>query len=280
MTIDHFAHGWGIPLVAYLMSVTGSVLGLRCASHSRYARRQGGWLAAGALALGGCGIWVMHFTAMLDFAIPGALIRYDVPMTLLSAVIAVLVVWLGLSIVVRGKREWLALPVGGFVTGFGVAAMHYLGMYAMHTSVGIEYDGTLVGLSLVIAVAAATAALWFILHVRGPMATIGAGMLMGVAVCGMHYTGMASMDAHETHLMADPAGVKSVDLLLPLILTVTLVTVALLLTIGLAEVEAPTRREAFSLKTGSVAPWPTRESVGTGGRETESAPVESPSAAS
>lgn len=68
------------------------------------------------------------------------------------------------------------------------------------------------------------------------------------------------------HYMADPTGVKSVDLLLPLILTVTLVTVALLLTIGLAEVEAPTRREAFGLKTDSVTPWPLREPVAKGRR--------------
>ncbi|MVU80696.1 hypothetical protein GPX89_26020 [Nocardia sp. ET3-3] len=258
MIIDHFVHGWGIPAVAYIMSVTGSVLALRCVSHARYARRQGGWLIAAAVALGGCGIWVMHFTAMLDFAIRGAIIRFDVPMTLLSALIAVVVVWLGLSIVVRGKKELFALPLGGCVTGLGVAAMHYLGMAAMHTSARIEYNQTLVGWSIAIGVVAATAALWFILHVRGVFATVSSGMIMGVAVCGMHYTGMASMSAQKAQLVTNLAGAQPMDLLLPLILTVTLVTVALMLTVGLAEVEAPTRREAFALKDGPTVSWPTR----------------------
>ncbi|MEV5649276.1 MHYT domain-containing protein [Nocardia sp. NPDC052254] len=244
LELDHFNHGWVTPVLAYVMSFIGSVLALRCATHARASRWPGGWLIAAAISLGGAGIWVMHFTAMLGFSIHGASIRYDVPMTLLSAAIAIIVVWAGLSIVVRGHREVIALPLGGMITGFGVAAMHYLGMYAMHSGAHIEYRTGLVALSLVIAVVAATAALWFVLHVRGLTATFGAAAIMGIAVCGMHYTGMASMQAHRMDGMGEQSGVDSVQLLTPLIMVVTLVTMMLIVLVGLAEIDAPSRRES------------------------------------
>lgn len=244
--LDHFSHGWVTPVLAYAMSVIGSVLALRCATHARASRWPGGWLIAAAIALGGAGIWVMHFTAMLGFSIRGVSIRYDVPMTLLSAAIAVVVVWGGLSVVVRGHREAVALPLGGLITGLGVAAMHYLGMHAMHSGAHMEYSAGLVALSIVIAVVAATAALWFVLHVRGFPATMGAALIMGIAVCGMHYTGMASMTAHHMEGMPEPSGVSSVELLTPLIMVVTLVTMMLIVLVGLAEVDNSGRGESGS----------------------------------
>ncbi|MEU8896448.1 MHYT domain-containing protein [Nocardia sp. NPDC048505] len=265
MEFDHFSYGWVTPVVAYLISVLGSLLGLRCTSHARLAEWPAGWLAAAAVSLGGAGIWVMHFTAMLGFAIPGATIRYDVPMTLLSAAIAIVFVWIGLSIVVRGRRELVALPIGGAVTGLGVAAMHYLGMFAMETGMEMEYALGTVALSILIAVVAATAALWFMLHVRGLAATVGAATIMGLAVCGMHYTGMYSMHAphHAQHAVAPEAGVEPTQLLTPLIVTVTLVLMMLVILVGFAEIDerstrddrlAPEPREA-------VTHWPTTDDV-------------------
>ncbi|MEV5837278.1 MHYT domain-containing protein [Nocardia sp. NPDC052112] len=260
LELDHFSHGWLTPVMAYLMSFIGSILALRCVTHARTSESPGGWLATAAVSLGGAGIWVMHFTAMLGFAIRGATIRYDVPMTLLSAVIAIVVVWLGLSIVVRGRNEFVALPIGGTVTGLGVAAMHYLGMFAMKTSAHIEYDRKTVAASVVIAVVAATAALWFMQHVRGLFATIGAALIMGVAVCGMHYTGMTSMHASHAEHQADNGGIDPLQLVTPLIVTVTLVIMMLMVVVGLAEIDErstreqlPVRREPSATITGA---WP------------------------
>ncbi|MBY8856642.1 hypothetical protein K7711_09165 [Nocardia sp. CA2R105] len=229
------------------MSVIGSVLGLRCAFHARESKRPGGWLVAAAISLGGAGIWVMHFTAMLGFAIHGASIRYNLPLTLLSAVVAIVVVWVGLSLVVRWRREVFALPIGGAVTGLGVAGMHYMGMFAMQSDVEMHYSLSVVALSVVIAVVAATAALWFMLHVQGLAATFGAAMIMGLAVCGMHYTGMASMSAdHPTghDMVMNGGGVDPVQLLTPLIMTVTLVTMMLIVLVGVAELDERGTAEA------------------------------------
>ncbi|WP_194815460.1 MHYT domain-containing protein [Nocardia sp. XZ_19_385] len=266
MEFDHFSYGWITPVVAFFISVLGSLLGLRCTSHARLAEWPVGWLIAAAISLGGAGIWVMHFTAMLGFSIPGATIRYDVPVTLLSAAIAIVFVWIGLSIVVRGRREIVALPIGGAITGLGVAAMHYLGMFAMKTGMDMEYTLGTVALSILIAVVAATAALWFMLHVRGLLATVGAATIMGLAVCGMHYTGMYSMHAaHSAHhaAVAPDSGVAPTQLLTPLIVTVTLVLMMLVIMVGFAEIdERSTRDERLDREPREPSThWPTTDEV-------------------
>ncbi|WP_280268073.1 MHYT domain-containing protein [Nocardia wallacei] len=239
LEIDHFTYGWLTPALAYLMSVTGSLLALRCMVRARSGSRRDGWTVTAAVALGGTGIWVMHFIAMLGFSVHNATIRYDVPITLVSAAIAMTVVWVGLSIVMRRHGGLFALLTGGAVTGLGVAAMHYSGMYAMKTNAAVRYDPWIVLLSILIAVVAATAALWFALHVRGLAATVGAALIMGVAVCGMHYTGMFAMHAHmATHLQA-PVGAQAHQLLTPLIIGVGMVTLLLLFQVGITDIDEP-----------------------------------------
>src|SRR5215216_4908689 len=100
--IHHFAYGWVTPALAYALSVLGSLLGLICAARVRDVppgRQRVRWLTLAALSIGGTGIWVMHFMAMLGFSVDGTLIRYDVPTTALSAVVAVTVVGIGLFVV-------------------------------------------------------------------------------------------------------------------------------------------------------------------------------------
>ncbi|MFI6866698.1 MHYT domain-containing protein [Nocardia sp. NPDC050406] len=258
LEIHHFTYGWVTPVLAYVMSVTGSLLGLRCTARARAGEGQRGWLISAAVAIGGTGIWVMHFIAMLGFSIRGASIRYNVPITLLSAVIAMTVVWLGLSIVARGRWGGWELPAGGSVTGLGVGAMHYSGMYAMKSDAIVEYDPGIVALSMLIAVVAATAALWFTLHVNGILATGAAALIMGVAVCGMHYTGMASMSAHHAAQPTLPAGAGAMELLAPLMISVSMVTMVLLIHVGLTEVDERSKPEPLPVaKTASWSLAPT-----------------------
>ncbi|MFJ4649811.1 MHYT domain-containing protein [Nocardia sp. NPDC088792] len=236
LEIHHFSYGWVTPVLAYIMSVTGSLLGLRCTARARTGDGRAGWLIAASIAIGGTGIWVMHFVAMLGFTIHGATIRYNIPITLLSAAIAVVAVWSGLSIVARGKG-FGRLLAGGTVTGLAVGAMHYSGMYAMKTDAVIDYNAGLVTLSMVIAVVAATVALWFTLVITGIWATVAAALIMGVAVCGMHYTGMASMSAHMSDHATTPSGASAMGLLAPFMVTVSVVTLVLLIHVGLTEVD-------------------------------------------
>ncbi|HEX8865522.1 MAG TPA: MHYT domain-containing protein [Lentzea sp.] len=148
------------------------------------------------MSIGGLGIWGMHFTAMLGTWM-GVSVAYDIPITLLSMVVAIVVVGIGLVLALRhhGSDEEPLWPLGagGLVTGLGVAAMHYTGMAGIVTNADVSYDAVTVALSIAIAVVAATAALWFTRKVTGPLAVLGASLVMGLAVTGMHYTGMHAM---------------------------------------------------------------------------------------
>ncbi len=228
------------------MSCVGAALGLLCTSRARGVRgwARSRWLVVGAVSIGGTGIWVMHFIAMLGFTVSGTPIRYDVPTTLASAGIAILVVGLGLFIVGFGGDRVAALLLGGLITGSGVACMHYLGMAAVNIPGWKGYDDGLVALSVVIAVVAATAALWCTLRVRGGWAVTAASLIMGVAVSGMHYTGMAAMHVHVDNRGAALAGADAFQFLLPLIIGISLITGALLGTIAMSPNEDELRAHA------------------------------------
>ncbi|MEU6230514.1 MHYT domain-containing protein [Streptomyces sp. NPDC047042] len=197
-TVSNFYYGAVTLIAAYLMACLGAGLGLRCTTRSlRRPQRRAGWLALGAVSIG-CGIWTMHFIAMIGFSVQGALVSYDMTKTLLSLVVAIVVVALGVFLVGYRGVSSVNLATAGTVTGLGVAGMHYLGMAAIHTNGTIGYDAPTVILSVVIAVAAATAALWAAVSIHTLWASLGASLVMGVAVTGMHYTGMAAVSVHLT----------------------------------------------------------------------------------
>ncbi|MFE0678049.1 MHYT domain-containing protein [Streptomyces sp. NPDC058867] len=219
-TIDGFRYGAVTPAAAYVMACLGGALGLRCIVRTLINPEswRTGWLALGATSIGS-GIWTMHFIAMIGFQVEETRIRYSVPLTVLSLVVAIVVVGIGVFIVGHRGAGAASLSVAGVITGLGVAAMHYLGMAAMELNGDIQYDTVTVGLSLVIAVAAASAALWAAVSVRGFLASLGASLVMGVAVSGMHYTGMAAVDVHlHATAMDSWSGDSPTSLLLPMLL--------------------------------------------------------------
>ncbi|MFD9941819.1 MHYT domain-containing protein [Nonomuraea sp. NPDC059023] len=243
--VDHFSFGFLTPALAYVMSSAGSMLGLLLTSRARLVGGREGrfWLVGAALAIGGTGIWTMHFIAMMGFAVTGTPIRYDVTLTVASAVLAVAVVGAGLLLVGRGGSRPPYLLGGGALTGLGVAGMHYLGMAAMNMSGHVHYDPLVVALSILIAVVAATVALWFTLRVRGAWRIGGAALMMGAAVSGMHYTGMFAMSVELVPSAGPIPGSRALDFLLPLIVGLCVVTVGLLLLVILSPSEKELRGE-------------------------------------
>ncbi|MEV6400136.1 MHYT domain-containing protein [Streptomyces sp. NPDC051907] len=216
-TVDGFSYGLTTPVVAYLMACLGGALGLRCTTRSVRNRRsfKPGWLALGATAIGS-GIWTMHFVAMMGFSVAEAPISYDRPITFASLAVAIVMVGIGIFIVGYRGATPMALVTGGTITGLGVASMHYLGMAGMRLQGRLEYDTLTVALSVVIAVVAATSALWAAVSIHGFMASLGASLVMGVAVSGMHYTGMAAVSVHLHSAGSAPAGDSPATLLAPL----------------------------------------------------------------
>jgi NO-binding membrane sensor protein with MHYT domain len=187
------------------------------------------WLLFGGVAIGAIGIWTMHFIAMLGFTIPGETIRYNVPVTILSLLVAVGIVCVGLLIVGSGELRFGTLLAGGVITGLGVATMHYMGMAAMRMPGKITYDPAIFIASIAIAIVAATAALWAALRLDGIATTLAASVIMGIAVSGMHYAGMAAMRMLSSAssagmVMGGGNGASAESFLLPLIIGITVVS--------------------------------------------------------
>jgi NO-binding membrane sensor protein with MHYT domain len=248
VTVHNFTYGVFNPALGYVMSCLGAFLGLRCVTRARAheGRSRARWLILAAVSIGACGIWVMHFIAMLGFTIPGQSITYNVPVTIASMLIAIAVVGAGLFIVGYGDGSLTRLAVGGLIVGIGVASMHYLGMAAMIMPDTMSYNPVLLALSIVIAVVAGTVALWIGTWVSGIRATIGASLVMGVAVSGMHYTGMAAMHVHAGAMANMPmpgGGASPVAFLFPLLLGISVLTLILTLTITMSPSEEEIRED-------------------------------------
>ncbi|SFY31074.1 diguanylate cyclase (GGDEF) domain-containing protein [Pseudomonas sp. NFACC36] len=236
-------------LVAVLASYTALDLAGRIATTQGRAARL--WMTGGALAMG-VGVWSMHFIGMLAFTLPIEL-GYDVSITALSLLIAILSCGFALWLVSQPRLPAWQLAFGALFMGAGISAMHYTGMAALQMQPGIDYDPTLFGASLVIAVGASAAALWIAFrlrqntpHVR--LARAGAAVIMGIAIVGMHYTGMAGARFSEGSFCGALGGLsgKGLDNLV-LITTLAVLSIALLTSILDARLEARTAELAQSL---------------------------------
>jgi len=163
------------------------------------------WLIGGGFAMG-IGIWSMHFIGMLAMDLAMAM-SYDPSLTVISMAVAIAASIFALWIVCYGQLTLGRLIIGALVLGSGVASMHYIGMAALMLAPGIDWNWRWVVVSVVIALLASVVALWLAFRLRqgnGRLGLLraGAAMVMGGAIAGMHYTGMAAanfpMNSHAT----------------------------------------------------------------------------------
>lgn len=199
----HGTYDMLLVVFSYLVAVAASynVLDLVGKISGTAGRRRWSWLAYGAVSMG-MGIWSMHFVGMLAFMLPEP-VAYRLNYILLSVLAAVIASFMALHIVSRAELNWRRLLTGGLLLTLGISTMHYIGMAAMQ--IRIVYDPLPVALSVLIAFIASFAALWLSLYFQNEKQhgqfwkKLGSGLIMGVAVIGMHYTGM-----YAAHFYADP----------------------------------------------------------------------------
>jgi signal transduction histidine kinase/ActR/RegA family two-component response regulator len=181
------------------VAILASYVALNLVSNVAAARGRGGstWWLTGSAAAMGTGIWSMHFVGMLAASI-GIQMTYQVGWTALSLLIAVLISGFALYMVSNERLGTGKLVLCGAVMGAGIASMHYVGMGALQVSPGIRYDPWLFALSVLIAMAASYVALWLFVTLRSGstgnrlVTRGGSAVVMGIAIVGMHYTGMAA----------------------------------------------------------------------------------------
>ena len=174
--------------IAFFASYTALDLGARVRGASTSLRWA--WVAAASVAMGG-GIWAMHFVGMLAFEM-GMPAAYDLGITVASLLIAIVATGGAFAWVSRKRAGPRDVLVGGPLMGVGVAGMHYAGMAAMRVPGNLAYSVLVVAASVALAVVAATAALWLTFRQNDVWQKLVAAGAMGLAVAGMHYTGMAA----------------------------------------------------------------------------------------
>jgi signal transduction histidine kinase/CheY-like chemotaxis protein len=220
-------HEPGLVFLSFVIAAFASYCSLDMAERLRAAEGRGRvfWLGMSGLTLG-AGIWSMHFVAMTAFDAPLEQ-GYEIGPTLFSGLIAVVAVIAGLAAMGR-KPSIASLLAGGAVVGAGVVAMHYVGMSALDVPGEIVYRPGLFGASILIALTAATAALWLASTVAKTWHRAVAALVMAVAICGMHYTAMAG-----TVLIAGPHTHSPAAVPKELLAAIVTLGVAALVAIGL-----------------------------------------------
>jgi len=225
------------PLLVALSVIIAIFAAYTCFHLTHRMRASGGgkWklLLAGAAVTMGGGIWSMHFVGMLAFSLPIA-ISYDVLMTLVSMLVSVIMTGVGLALVGYGRTSRLRTAGGGLFMGLGISTMHYIGMMAVRANCIIAYDATLVALSVLIGVVAATLALWLAFTIRVGWHKLAGAAVMGIAVSGMHYTAMLA----ATFLQIDGAVVGPTAPAIDSSLLAIIISIASFLIFGLALLSA------------------------------------------
>jgi diguanylate cyclase (GGDEF)-like protein/PAS domain S-box-containing protein len=205
----------GLVLLSIVAAMMASYVALDLASRvTASAGRVARWWLAGGAASMGLGIWSMHFIGMLAFQLPVPM-SYSTTITALSLLIAMMVSGFALYTVSRERLGLRRLVGGGVLMGIGIASMHYTGMAGMLMSPPIRYDPLLFTLSIVVAMTASWAALWIAFQLRGETLLsgfwrkAGSAVVMGAAICGMHYIGMAAAIFSEHTMITEQAGLPN-----------------------------------------------------------------------
>ncbi|GAA6621601.1 MHYT domain-containing protein [Scytonema sp. NUACC26] len=202
-------------VLSIALAIFASYTGLNLAGHMSAVSKKvrTAWLIGGAIAIG-IGIWSMHFVAMLALSLSTP-VSYDFSKVLFSILPAIIASGAALFLVSSPALGFGRLLIGGVFMGLGIASMHYAGMGAMQMEAKTQYDPFWFAGSLIVAVAASITALWLGFYTRKTKASsfvkISSAIAMGIAISGMHYTGMAAASFTPNKLVKTVAFVEEVQ---------------------------------------------------------------------
>ena len=194
------SHNPWLVLLSVMIAIFASFMGFQVASQASTASifRKHVSLLIGSIALGG-GVWSMHFIGMLALELCTS-VTYRFDLTAVSVLPAIVASWIALNLITHDNLKMSQLILGGVLVGAGIGTMHYVGMAAMDMSVLLRYDIFMFCLSIVVAVVLAILSLWISFGLKQfgdtslsqNMKMLISSCVMGAAISGMHYTGMAA----------------------------------------------------------------------------------------
>ncbi len=185
----------GLVILSYIVAAFASYTALNLFSRSYDKLNQSTqsiWLYGSAFVLG-AGIWSMHFMGMLAYKME-MYHEYDPLLTVFSLIYAVIGSYLALQLITKEQTRLHHFLFGALILGAAICLMHYSGMMSMEMDAAIRYQPWLFFASVLIAVSASGAGLFIAFftsnHNNKHILKLLSAMVMGVAICGMHYTGM------------------------------------------------------------------------------------------
>lgn len=223
-------HDLRLVVLAGVICLLSAVTAMSLIGRARDAQRPGhryGWLVTAAVATG-FGIWSTHFIAMLAYQ-PVLPVGYGVPLTVASAIVAIVVTGLGISIYVLRDRTW-APTLSGAVVGLGIAAMHYVGMAALLVPGWLSFDSGIVASSVVLGVVLGAVAFRVADRWRGGQGMLGAAVVLTLAICSMHFSAMGAVIIVPDPNAVMPAGWMSDEWLAVAVAAATALVTILCLT--------------------------------------------------
>ncbi|KAI9301746.1 hypothetical protein BJ944DRAFT_271010 [Cunninghamella echinulata] len=236
----------GFVFVSYIISVIGSMTTLELLSRRTHIRGRNNWylLLSAALSMGSVGIWSMHFIGNNSLTIRFEdqqyiyQLAYSAGYTFASLVVAIACMFISfLFIGVTEHVQVYRIVISGVLAGIGIATMHYLGQFAIQYF-KVVYKPAYVVAAVIIACTAVTVALFIFFKLRERWANqwykrLACACIMGVAVCGMHYTAMAGTRYYDNGNGAPPpVPALSTPVLIGLICAVVVIACLLLFYVG------------------------------------------------
>jgi diguanylate cyclase (GGDEF)-like protein/PAS domain S-box-containing protein len=216
-------HDWRLVVLAgavcFLASLTAISLLLR--TRATLGNTRALWLVTAGVA-SGCGIWATHFIAMLAYQ-PAVPIGFDIGLTALSLVVAIVIAGAGVAVAVLVPAGWAA-PSGGAILGGGVASMHYLGMWALQVPGRVTWALDLVAASIVLGMLFGAAALVVAVRFNTFRAKLTAAVLLTLAIVSHHFTAMGAVE-----IVSDPTRIIDRFSLSPEALALAIANAALLI---------------------------------------------------
>jgi methyl-accepting chemotaxis protein len=211
-------HDWRLVVAAALICLCSSLVTVQLVRRARatIGRVRAIWIGTAGCAAG-FGIWSTHFVAMLAYE-PGVPVAYAILPTAFSLLVAIAVTALGIGIATRGKT-WA--PAGGLIVALGVAAMHYLGMQALEVPGQVGWSLDLVVASILVGAVLAMAALMVAVRPRTVVTTLGAAVLLTLAIALLHFTAMGAVE-----ITPDPSRTLSASSLSPMWLAAVIICLA------------------------------------------------------
>jgi PAS domain S-box-containing protein len=214
-------HDWRLVAVAAVVCLFASLTAVNLFNRARATagRARAMWIVAAAIATG-FGIWATHFVAMLAYE-PGIPIAYNLRLTVLSLAAAALITGSGLGIAVYLRGRW-APPLAGAVVGGGIAAMHYIGMYAIEIPGHISWQTALVLVSITFGMVLGALAMVVAIRSYRRRDAAVASVLLTLAIVSHHFTAMGAVE-----IVPDPTRTIDALTLSPGVLAIAIASAAM-----------------------------------------------------